>query len=153
MAQQGKYSTAQIRAAVSIRKTSFQDFMQKIMHENADDARFFIYIENLLLVIYEHSLSNKYISKSQACRLIPVGHMNTCQRYVEEAERRGFVRFETDETDARRINVIPTEELISYVQTIMEAAIDEARELIGSVSDIKPLPNDNLRLAQFPKHS
>lgn len=145
MAQQGKYSSDQIDAAVG----SFREFMQRILHENSDDVRFFFHIENLLLVIYEHALSEKYISKSQACRLIPVGHMNTCKRYVEEAERRGFVKFEVDDEDARRINVIPTDELISYVRGRMEVAIDEARQLIGSVAAQKPLPKDNLPLSQY----
>lgn len=145
MAQQSKYTSDQIDAAVG----SFRDFMQRILYENSDDFRFFFYIENLLLVIYEHALSKKYISKSQACRLIPIGHVNTCKRYVEEAALRGFVKFETDDKDSRRINVIPTEELMTYVRGRMEVAIDEARQLIGSVAAQKSLPKDNLPLSQY----
>jgi len=125
--------------------------MERILNENSNDVRFFFHIEHLLLVIYEHALKGKYISKSQACRLIPVGHMNTCKRYVEEAEQRGFVKFEIDKEDARRVSVIPTEELTAYVHSKMESAIDEARQLVGAVAERKMLPKDNLPLSQYPK--
>jgi hypothetical protein len=149
MATLTKYTKGHIRAAIAKRRSSFNDFMQRILSEQSNDIRFFFYIENLLVVIYEHHLNGKFITKSQACRFIPIGHSNTCKRYLEEAEARGYVKFVPDDRDSRRINVVPTEELIAYVTSKIENAIDEARELIGEVASVHPLPKDNRPLAEY----
>lgn len=153
MAQEGRYSEGHIRAAVAHQRSTFSDFMDRILSENSNDVRFFFHVENLLIIIYEHHLANKFISKSSACKFIPIGHSNTCKRYLQEAEDRGFIKFVRDKTDPRRENVVPTKELIAYVESKMEAAIDEARELVADVSGAMPLPNDNRPLANFPKRT
>jgi len=148
MAAKSRYADEQILAAIASKRASFAEFMDKIADEN-DDWRFYIQIGHLLRVIYEHHLNGKFITKSQACRFIPVGHTNTCLRYVEEAEARGFIRFVADKNDARRLRVIPTDDLISYVRAEAERALDEARELIATATKHKPLPKDNHPLAEF----
>jgi hypothetical protein len=150
MSENSKYADEHIAAALVSRRNAFSDFMQEILSGHRDDLRFHFYIDNLLMIIFEHHLDGKYISKTQACRLIPIGHTNTCKKYVEEAQARGFVKFVKDKRDARRENVVPTAELISYVRSQMEKQIDEARDLIGRVSDAKPLPRDNRPLAEYP---
>jgi len=150
MTKNSKYSEIHIRAAVANRRSSFYEFMQKILSEQSTDVRFFFYIENLLIIIYEHYLNNRFITKSQACRFIPIGHTNTCKKYLEEAQARGYIKFVADKNDSRRINVVPTEDLIAYVRTKMENSIDEARELIGDVARVQPLPKDNRPLAEYP---
>jgi hypothetical protein len=150
MSEKSKYDEKHITAALANRRNAFYDFMQEILSDHRDDLRFHFYIDNLLLIIYEHSLAGKFISKSQACRLIPIGHTNTCKKYVEEAKARGFVKFVKDKKDQRRENVVPTNELISYVRARMEKEIDEARDLIGQVSEAKALPRDNRPLAEYP---
>ena len=150
MDQISKYSEEHIRAALANRRSNFQDFMEKMLTENSHDLRFFFYVDNLLINIYEHYLNKKYITKTQACRLIPIGHSNTCKKYVDEAVQRGFISLETDKTDGRRVLVIPTPDLISYAKSKMEDAIDEARILIGQVSEAESLPKDNQPLAEYP---
>lgn len=149
MARKSRYTDEHILAAIARKRSSFSEFMQSICSENTD-WRFFYYIDNLLMVIYEHHQNGKYITKSQACRLIPIGHTNTCKKYVEEAQARGYILFEADKLDARRILVVPTEELIAYVRSQIEKSIDEARELVAQVSEAKPLPKDNHPLAEYP---
>jgi len=146
-----KYSDEQIRAALATARSNFHDFMERMLTENSHDVRFFFYVDNLLVNIYEHYLNGKYITKTQACRLIPIGHSNTCKKYVDEAVERGFIKLESDKVDGRRVLVVPTGELISYVRAKMESAIDEARHLIGRVSEVKSLPRDNKPLADYPK--
>jgi hypothetical protein len=149
MARKGRYADEHILAAIAYKRSSFSEFMQSILAENID-RRFFYHIDHLLMVIYEHHQNGKYITKSQACRLIPIGHTNTCKKYVEEAQARGYVRFEPDRNDARRVRVIPTEELLTYVRDQIEKSIDQARELVGRVSDVRQLPRDNHPLAEYP---
>ena len=150
MSEHSKYSEEHIRAAVAHKRSTFNDFMEEILSDHQDDRRFHFYIDNLLIIIYEHSLNGKYISKTQACRLIPVGHTNTCKKYVEEAEAKGFINFVPDQKDARRLNVVPTDDLINYVRNKIEKEIDQARELIGQVAEKGPLPRDNRPLADYP---
>jgi hypothetical protein len=144
-----RYSEDHIRAAVAHKRLNFSEFVARIEKEN--DARFSYYIENLLLIIYEHYLDDKFISKSQACKFIPMAHSNTCMRYLTEAEDRGFVKFVQDERDSRRTNVVPTDQLLDHVRSKIEADIDDAREFIDGVARKKPLPKDNHPFAEYPK--
>ncbi|CCD84771.1 protein of unknown function [Bradyrhizobium sp. ORS 285] len=151
MSATSKYADEHIAAALANHRNAFSDFMHEVLADHRGDMMFHFYIDNLLVVIYEHHLRGKHINKTQAYRLIPIGHTNTCKKYVEEAAKRGFIRFVPDEKDSRRLNVVPTDDLISYVRAKVERQIDEARELIGRVAEAKPLPRDNLALAAYPK--
>lgn len=123
-----RYSQKQILWAVKGR-VAFADFINQVIG-NSVDYRLLIYIDRLLLNIYLLHLDGKYMSKTQACRLIPAEHIDTCKKYVAEAERLGFFRLIEDNTDKRRKNVVPTEEFIAFVRGKAVTALQEAQEVL-----------------------
>ncbi|MER8995559.1 hypothetical protein [Mesorhizobium sp. M0678] len=123
------YSRDQLMDAVRHNIVTFSDFITEL-HDNVDDQRLHAFIERLLMNIYLRHLDGKTVSRSQACRMVPADHLDTCKKYVAEAERLGFVAFEDDPKDRRRKNVIPTPDLIEYVEARARATLDTASAIL-----------------------
>jgi len=123
------YSEAQIVAAVQKRLVDFAGFINRITDE-VGDFRFLMHVDRLLTNIYLLHQEGKYMSKMQACRLIPAEHVDTCKKYVEEAERLGFFQFGDDRQDRRKKVIVPTDEFIRYVEQRAAASLDEIKSIV-----------------------
>src|SRR5947209_6441474 len=119
-----RYSGEQIVAAVQRRLVDFAGFIDRITDE-VGDFRLLMHVDRLLTDIYIFHQKGKYMSKTQACRLIPAEHIDTCKKYVQEAERLGFFQFADDPNDRRKKVIIPTDEFIEYVEQRAAASLDE----------------------------
>lgn len=123
------YSEKQIAAAVQRRLVDFAGFVDRITNE-VGDFRFLMHVDRLLTNIYILHQQNRYMSKMQACRLIPAEHIDTCKKYVQEAERLGFFEFRDDPKDKRKKVIVPTEEFIRYVERRAAASLDEIASIV-----------------------
>ncbi|TGP30244.1 hypothetical protein EN828_28405 [Mesorhizobium sp. M2D.F.Ca.ET.185.01.1.1] len=123
------YSQEQLLDAVRHNIVTFSDFITSLQ-DGVADPRLIMYIDRLLMNIYLRHLEGKTVSRSQACKLIPADHLDTCKKYVAEAERLGFVAFQNDPKDGRRKNVIPTQGLIDYVEARARATLDTASAIL-----------------------
>src|SRR5947199_2104391 len=83
---------------------------------DSGDSDFLKYVYALLFRVYEMHLDNKYMTKMQACRYIPLAHAATCKKYLDIAQRRGFFYFERQASDARKWIVKPGPELLRFVE-------------------------------------
>ena len=125
------YTEQQILAAVERGLVKFSGFIEEIKASTPDE-KFVVHVDRLLLNIYLAHKRGKYITKTQACRMIPAEHINTCNKYVNEAVRLGFIDFKVDADDKRRKNVVPTEEFLEYVGQTAQRNLDELRDIISS---------------------
>lgn len=125
------YSEDQIARAIQKGFVSFGDFLQK-MEDDVADHKFIFHVDRLLTNIFVNHLQGKYLTKTQACRMIPAEHIETCKKYVDEAKAHGFIYFKPDPTDARRWFVVPTEEFLEFLRKRAASALDEALEIAGA---------------------
>lgn len=125
------YTESQIVAAVERGLVDFSGFIAQLK-ASTNDQKFLLHVDRLLMNIYVAHKSNRYISKMQACRMIPAEHVDTCKKYVEEAERLNFIRFERDPKDGRRTNVVPTREFLDYVGDAARRRLDEVKDIISA---------------------
>jgi len=138
------YSREQILGAVRSNIVTFADFIAD-MEANVEDQRLFMYIDRLLMNIYVRHLEGKSVSRSEACRMVPADHIDTCKKYVAEAERLGLVAFEDDPKDRRRKNVKPTPQLISYIEDRARTTLDTAYAIVQGKPLPRPLHMDRLK--------
>jgi hypothetical protein len=103
------------RQFLQLKIEEFEHFTREIA-EDMSDANIKKYLRYLFYKIYHLRLSNKFMYKSQACRYVPLAHSVSCQKYMEEAKRRGYVDFATDDTDKRKQIIKPGDALIDYVK-------------------------------------
>ena len=143
------YSREQILGAVRGNIVTFSDFIAD-MEASVEDPRLFMYIDRLLMNIYVRHLEGRAVSRSEACRMVPADHIDTCKKYVAEAERLGLVAFEDDPKDRRRKNVKPTPELISYIEDRARMTLDVAHALLQHKPVPRPFPPRRLRTAANP---
>lgn len=123
------YSEKQIAAAVQRRLVDFAGFIDQMTSE-IGDFRFLMHVDRLLTHIYLLHQEGKYMSKMQACRLIPAEHVDTCKKYVQEAQRLGFFEFRDDPSDRRKKVIAPTDEFIRYVEQRAASSLDEIRLIV-----------------------
>ena len=126
----GEYTGAQIAAAVQHRLVDFSGFIDGVRQE-VKDPRLLLHVDRLLRQIYLHHLDDKYMSKMQACRMIPAEHIDTCKKYVTEAERLGFFKFVDDKSDKRKTNIVPTSEFIHYVENRAVQSLDLFKRVLS----------------------
>ncbi len=138
------YTHEQIVSAVRSSIVTFEDFLADI-EANVDDKKILMYIDRLLVNIYVSHIEGTTVSRTQACRMIPADHTDTCKKYVAEAERLGLVSFEADPSDGRRKNVKPTPELISYIEERARTALDTASAILSGKPIPRPLPMKRLK--------
>lgn len=134
------YNDDQIARAVKRNFVSFADFISDLRETSKADPRLMMHIDRLLRNIYLHHLEGNFINKTQACRMIPAEHVDTCKKYVDEAKRLGFIEFKDDPRDGRKKNVVPTAEFLQFVRDSASKALDDALQIAGvgpSKSDLQ----------------
>ena len=120
----------------------FEDFLQRFAEDN-DDITFFYYVDALMRKIYVSAKEGRYLTKTQACRMIPAKNATTCIKYVEEARERGFISFVQDEKDKRRFFIHPSDELMSHVERVVSENFREVLELTNGFDIDKILMNNS----------
>lgn len=108
-------------------------FIEQVAEESRD-ANLLRYLYVLFLKMYEMEMEGRYMTKSQACRFIPLKHAASCAKYLEEAKSAGYVYFETDEIDRRKSLVKPSKSLLAFV----EAEVD--RSIAATLAMVRELP-------------
>ncbi len=63
--------------------------------------------------------------------MIPAEHIDTCKKYVTEAERLGFFKFVDDKSDKRKTNIVPTSEFIHYVENRAVQSLDLFKRVLS----------------------
>ena len=124
------FSAAQLLEAVKSNIVTFEDFVNEMRADVADE-RLHAHIDKMLLKIYVQWREGSYISKMQACRMIPADHIDTCKRYVARAQELNLVDFVPDPKDGRRTNVVPTDTLIQYVEERARKSLSSAHRILS----------------------
>ncbi len=136
-----KYNLEQKRAILAYEENSFGRLMFRVRKEK--DINFYRNAYRLLLEIYSRNLEGEYLSKTEACELISLSHRNAAQKYVNEAKEKGFVEFRRSRTDRRRIDVIPKQQLLDFVEYELEQTGDMIRNAFGTILEAGSMPKDN----------
>ncbi|BAV53032.1 Uncharacterized protein MLTONO_p0562 (plasmid) [Mesorhizobium loti] len=124
-----RYSRDQLHEAIRRNIVTFDDRAADVQG-NVGELRLHGFIDGLLLTLYLRHVEGKTLSRSQAWRLVPADHLDTCKKYVAEAERLGFIALVDDPHDGRRKNVVPTPKLIDHIEARARAALDAATAIL-----------------------
>lgn len=143
------YTARQKAFLVDDEVLKFEVFMDKFLNENISDLSFVDSALGLLVKLYQLHSQGRYLTKTQACRLIKSRNPSVCQKYVEEAERRGFIETVKDEHDGRRMLVKPLPALLDFVDEYIVDLAEQERMRVAVTSSIDPLPEDNRLMAGF----
>lgn len=138
-----EYTARQKAFLVDDEVLKFEVFMDKFLTENVSDLSFVDSALGLLVKIYQQHSQGRYLTKTQACRLIKSRNPSVCQKYVEEAERRGFIQIVKDEHDGRRMLVKPLPALLDFVDEYVVDIAEQERMRVAVTASIDPLPEDN----------
>lgn len=138
-------SQSQKIALLEYQSGQFQNFMHQLADETSD-AAFFRNIHGVLLLVYKEYLKGRALSKGRACEAIPLRNKTIALKYLEEARKRGFIKFEKDKIDARRMLICPQQTLVSYVELQLDKARSEIEELTNLLTDTAA--SEQLQLAQ-----
>jgi hypothetical protein len=120
---------AQRRLIAKKIRTDFEQFWDTAIESGGSD--FIKYVYALLFRVYELHLEDKYMTKMQACRYIPLQHAATCKKYMDIARDKGFFEYVDSESDHRKTIVKPGPQLIDFVEERISssaAEIDEIRQ-------------------------
>lgn len=147
MADKPRYSEAQIREGLRYRHSKFHSFMDEFKNSTSD-AKFYYYVNNLLFRIYELHLDGKFMTKTNACRMIPLANANACQKYVEEAQKRGFIKIEDSVDDKRKKIIVPNADLIEYVENNISDDLNTIRDVFLSLAR-HGIPKDNMAMSGY----
>jgi hypothetical protein len=123
---------AQRRRVVKKIRGDFDRFWDLVVESG--DSDFLKYVYALIFRVYEMHLDEKYMTKTQACRYIPLKHAATCKKYLDVAERKGFFCFEPSATDARKSIVKPGAELLNFVEATIHSSLEEMSEIVADSS-------------------
>lgn len=145
------YTDAQKRFILDDEVLKFEVFLDRFMNENTKDISFVDSALGLLLKIYQLHRQGKYLTKTQACAQVRSRNPSSKQKYVEEAQRRGFIRITADPNykGGRRFIVEPLPALLQFVEDYIEGVAEHQRQFIGVLASIAPLPDDNQLMAGF----
>lgn len=111
--------------------SDFERFWEMVVG-GTDDTDFIKYVYALLFRVYEMHLDGRYLTKTQACKFIPLRHAQTSAKYLDAAEKKGFFKFEQSPMDARKIFVKPGPELVHFVEERVETGLEEIAEILSS---------------------
>jgi len=75
--------------------------------------------------------SEEPLLKMEAAALFPTNDKSSGIKYLNIAEQRGWIRFSSDQTDGRKVKVIPTYKLVQMT----EAYLAELASLLVQVRD------------------
>lgn len=94
--ERSEFSSEQLKKAVELKLVSFEDFLEEVsdqtsIYDDKHDIKFFMHIERLLRELFIREKEERYLSKMNACRLVPAMHVDTCKKYIHEAESRGIL--------------------------------------------------------------
>lgn len=142
-----KYSDEQLGVFLAHEQMLTDMFLQRL--EQEDEELFKRYIYRLLLKIYELNRVGRYLTKMQACRLIPFSHQHVCQLYVDEAEKKGLIELRDNPKDGRKLDVIPKKALLEYVEERLNRRGDDMRTAVASAASNEAFPRDNLPLSRW----
>lgn len=132
----GSYSDGQIVEAVRRKLVSFEDFLEEIQKgeilDEKHDVKFLMHLDRLIRELFVRGKEGRTIGKMRACRLIPAQHIDTCKKYIHEAEQRQIIAIEADPTDGRQSNVRLTQQFIAFIErravSKLETALAIARQ-------------------------
>lgn len=110
------------RQFAQLKAEEFSRFLERL-EEDSRDAALMRYVYVLFLKIYELELDGRHLTKSQACRFIPLKHAVSCAKYLDEAQKAGYIRFKRDEIDRRKILVKPSQALLDFVEEEIDRSI------------------------------
>lgn len=101
------------------------------------------YIYTLLLKIYEMQFLGEYLMKSEAEKLIPLGHSASRKKYLNEAAKLGYIRFDRDAKDKRKLLVKPCDMLITEMRADVAATIGATRSALSRIEKSIQLKQKN----------
>lgn len=109
-------------------RSDFEQFWDTAIESGGSD--FIKYVYALLFRVYELHLENKYMTKMQACRYIPLHHAATCKKYMDIARDKGYFEYVNSESDQRKQMVQPGPQLIEFVEERISNSAAEMDEII-----------------------
>jgi hypothetical protein len=120
--------SARVRAAV------FDEALLKYWESlfDEEDRKLAPYFRMLMLKLYIYHEQNKKMYKMGACRFIPVDHAASAKKYVDLAEQKGWIRFEPETRDKRKIIVEPCQSLLDMIDNYVDKWELTAAELYSA---------------------
>jgi hypothetical protein len=107
-----------------LKASEFSRFLDQII-EDVSESTIKRHLYLLFFKMYEMQIESKFMSKAQACRFIPLRHAASCQKYLEEARKLGYLEVQTDERDKRRQVIRPGQPLLDFVEEEIDRMIFE----------------------------
>lgn len=130
---------------------------EKVAHDDLDvwghaydeDKLTYKMLRPLMFQVYALNLDGRAMTKYQAARFVPARHSKTCKKYIETAQRLGYIDLQQHQQDKRKWLVRPTSHLISAVE---KEIADEANRWNGLLNfDSEPVeaPSQALRQSRM----
>lgn len=134
--QEKKHTDDERRIVAAYQENQYQRFLTRMGSSEIDkdeyEDLFYRYLYRLFLKMYELRFDGRTISKTQACRYIPLRHQAICQKYIQYAITRGYIEELRDEDDGRKTLLKPTPRLLQFVSEDLDRAADEIEELFST---------------------
>lgn len=129
------FSRKQIRDAVRLKLVSFEDFLEHIQSDadEKQDVKFLMHIDRLLRYLFVREGEGTSIGKMTACKLIPAAHLDTCKKYLAEAEARDIIVMTPryDAADTRKTNVRLTPSFARFIEKKARQKLAAALKIAG----------------------
>ena len=110
-------------------RNDYRRFYETLIEDAGKD--FLKYLYALFMRVYELAYDDKYMSKSEAANFIPLSHATTRRKYLDHAERLGFLVFEKNPTDGRSELVKPGPSLEPFVTGEVEQSLVDLDRIIA----------------------
>lgn len=100
----------------------FVDYWENLFDE--EDRELAPYFRRVMIRLYIYHAQNKLMYKMDACRFIPVKHASSAKKYIDLAEKKGWIKFIPEIKDKRKTIVQPSDELLQLVERHLLHAVD-----------------------------
>lgn len=91
--------------------------------EGKPDSDIIRYLYALFLRVYVLAQRREFLSKTDACALIPLKHPVSCYKYLNAAVDREYLKFNRDQVDKRKYMLVGTEKLVAFVEGEIDASL------------------------------
>ena len=96
--------------------------------------------QKLALRLFEYHCNSRSVFKTTAAKLLPAQHSVTALKYLDEAEKRGWVTFIPDDIDGRKIHVVPTDTFLELTRTYLRALTSLLSKRVQELKQLEDPP-------------
>ncbi len=116
-------------------RRDYDRFYETLVEDAGRD--FLKYLYALFMRVYELSFDDKFMSKSDAARFIPLQHATTRRKYLDHAAELGFLEFAQNPTDGRSELVKPGPKLAPFVTGEVDQSLQEMNDIVAATKRVE----------------